>query len=153
MGNDINCLELQELHSQLAFELSWWNYAFINILCCIDVYFDYKINLSSLSEADYLKGNLMSTLKKLMKMKSKRTKQMIIIMPLCIFWFVWTIFEIMQSMPMTSNNFHKGFFEGSLIGGIIGSICGIIYAFRLYRKMQHTNDEVISQINNLIKDE
>ena len=56
-------------------------------------------------------------------------------------------------MPMTSNNFHKGFFEGSLIGGIIGSICGIIYAFRLYRKMQHTNDEVISQINNLIKDE
>ena len=47
MGNDINCLELQELHSQLAFELSWWNYAFINILCCIDVYFDYKINLSS----------------------------------------------------------------------------------------------------------
>ena len=88
MGNDINCLELQELQSQLAFELSWWNYAFINILCCIDVYFDYKINLSSLSEADYLKGNLMSTLKKLMKMKSKRTKQMIIIMPLCIFWFV-----------------------------------------------------------------
>ena len=92
-------------------------------------------------------------LKKLMKMKSKRTKQMIIIMPLCIFWFVWTIFEIMQSIPMTSYNFHKVFFEGSMIGGIIGSICGIIYAFRLYRKIQHTNDEVISQINNLIKDE
>ena len=42
MGNDINCLELQELHNQLAFELSWWNYAFINILCFTDVYFDYK---------------------------------------------------------------------------------------------------------------
>ena len=73
MGNDINCLELQELQSQLAFELSWWNYAFINILCCIDVYFDYKINLSSLSEADYLKGNLMH-LKKTYENEIKENK-------------------------------------------------------------------------------
>ena len=38
--------------------ISWWNYAFLLIMCCIDVYADYCINVSSISNDDYLRGNL-----------------------------------------------------------------------------------------------
>ena len=49
--------------------ISWWNYAFLLIMCCIDVYADYCINVSSISDDDYLRGNLVTTVKKLLKMK------------------------------------------------------------------------------------
>ena len=38
---------------------------------------------------------------------------------------------------------------GGLIGGLIGGVVGLVIAFRIFFKMQRTNDEVISQINEL----
>lgn len=133
--------------------LSWWNYAFVTVMCCVDVYVDYRINLRAITDDDYMKGNLITTIKKLIKMKSDRTKQMIFAIPLIIVWLTWTAIEIMQSIPMASGNFHKGFIEGGFFGGIIGGFCGLLLAFKMYRKMQRTNDEIITQINDLIKDE
>ncbi|MGN0227590.1 MAG: hypothetical protein ACI4AI_05985 [Paludibacteraceae bacterium] len=133
--------------------LSWWNYAFVTVMCCVDVYVDYRINLRAITDDDYMKGNLITTIKKLIKMKSDRTKQMLFAIPLIIVWLTWTAIETMQSIPMASGNFHKGFIEGGFFGGIIGGFCGLLFAFKMYRKMQRTNDEIITQINDLIKDE
>ena len=41
----------------------------------------------------------------------------------------------------------RAFIFGGLIGGAIGGVAGLIFAFYIYRKMQRTNDDVISQIN------
>ena len=133
--------------------ISWWNYAFLLIMCCIDVYADYRINVSSISDDDYLSGNLVTTVKKLLKMKRYRALQMAICIPLIIVWLLWAGIEAYNALPEVANEFQEAFINGGLIGGVIGGICGLIFAFSIYRKMQRTNDEVIAQINDLTKPE
>ena len=133
--------------------ISWWNYAFLLIMCCIDVYADYCINVSSISDDDYLRGNLVTTVKKLLKMKRYRALQMAICIPLIIVWLLWAGIEAYNALPEAKSEFQEAFISGGLIGGVIGGICGLIFAFSIYRKMQRTNDEVIAQINDLTKPE
>lgn len=133
--------------------ISWWNYAFLLIMCCIDVYADYCINVSSISDDDYLSGNLVTTVKKLLKMKRYRALQMAICIPLIIVWLLWAGIEAYNALPEATSEFQEAFISGGLIGGVIGGICGLIFAFSIYRKMQRTNDEVIAQINDLTKPE
>ena len=133
--------------------ISWWNYAFLLIMCCIDVYADYCINVSSISDDDYLRGNLVTTVKKLLKMKRYRALQMAICIPLIIVWLLWAGIEAYNALPEATSEFLEAFISGGLIGGVIGGICGLIFAFSIYRKMQRTNDEVIAQINDLTKPE
>ena len=133
--------------------ISWWNYAFLLIMCCIDVYADYRINVTALSNDDYLRGNLVTTVKKLLKMKRYRALQMAICIPLIIVWLLWAGIEAYNALPEATSEFQEAFISGGLIGGVIGGICGLIFAFSIYRKMQRTNDEVIAQINDLTKPE
>ena len=133
--------------------ISWWNYAFLLIMCCIDVYADYRINVSSISNDDYLRGNLVTTVKKLLKMKRYRALQMAICIPLIIVCLLWAGIEAYNALPEATSEFQEAFISGGLIGGVIGGICGLIFAFSIYRKMQRTNDEVIAQINDLTKPE
>ena len=133
--------------------ISWWNYAFLLIMCCIDVYADYRINVTALSNDDYLRGNLVTTVKKLLKMKRYRALQMAICIPLIIVWLLWAGIEAYNALPEATSEFQEAFISGGLIGGVIGGICGLIFAFSIYNKMQRTNDEVIAQINDLTKPE
>lgn len=133
--------------------ISWWNYAFLITMCCIDVFADYRINVTALSNNDYLHGNLVTTVKKLLKMKRYRAMQMAICIPLIIVWLLWAGIEAYNALPEATSEFQEAFISGGLIGGVIGGICGLIFAFSIYRKMQRTNDEVIAQINDLTKPE
>ena len=133
--------------------ISWWNYAFLITMCCIDVFADYRINVTALSNDDYLRGNLVTTVKKLLKMKRYRALQMAICIPLIIVWLLWAGIEAYNALPEATSEFQEAFISGGLIGGVIGGICGLIFAFSIYRKMQRTNDEVIAQINDLTKPE
>ena len=133
--------------------ISWWNYAFLITMCCIDVFADYRINVTALSDDDYLRGNLVTTVKKLLKMKRYRALQMAICIPLIIVWLLWAGIEAYNALPEATSEFQEAFISGGLIGGVIGGICGLIFAFSIYRKMQRTNDEVIAQINDLTKPE
>ena len=49
--------------------ISWWSYFFLLAMCCIDVYFDYLINVKAISDDDYNRSNLIQMVKKLTKMK------------------------------------------------------------------------------------
>ena len=133
--------------------ISWWNYAFLISMCCLDVFADYRINVTALSNDDYLSGNLVTTVKKLLKMKRYRALQMAICIPLIIVWLLWAGIEAYNALPEATSEFQEAFISGGLIGGVIGGICGLIFAFSIYRKMQRTNDEVIAQINDLTKPE
>ena len=74
--------------------LSWWNYAYLMLLCVFFVYIDYVINVKVLSNADYHKNNLIETARKLAKMKRQRSIQMIVEILLLIVWLIWTFFEV-----------------------------------------------------------
>ncbi|MGM9845510.1 MAG: hypothetical protein ACI30K_04710 [Muribaculaceae bacterium] len=135
------------LELKMALGLSWLNYAFLMVMVVIDVYIDYLINLHGLSDADYSKDNLIATVSKLVVMKRRRTIQMVVTVPLVIVWVLWTGLEAYASLATTAEPMLRAFIFGALIGCAIGGVAGLIFAFYIYRKMQRTNDDVISQIN------
>ncbi|MCI7424712.1 MAG: hypothetical protein MSS89_05735 [Prevotella sp.] len=129
--------------------LSWLNYAFLMTMVIVSVIADYCINVSAISDADYSRNNLLTTIKKLTRMKRQRSIEMMIEMPAIVLWLLWSGIEAWIYMPADAPDFMRGAVYGGIVGGIIGGVCGLIFAFRIFFKMQRTNDEVISHINEL----
>lgn len=129
--------------------LSWLNYAFLMTMIIISVIADYRINVSAISDADYSRDNLLTTITKLTRMKRQRSIAMMISIPAMIVWLLWSGIEEWMYMPADSPDCARGAVYGGIVGGVIGGVCGLIFAFRIFFKMQRTNDEVISQINEL----
>lgn len=129
--------------------LSWLNYAFLMTMVIVDVIADYRINVSAIGDADYSRDNLLTTMSKLTRMKRQRSICMMISMPALIVWLLWSGIEAWIYMPADAPDFARGAMYGGIVGGVIGGVCGGIFAFRIFFKMQRTNDEVISQINEL----
>lgn len=133
--------------------ISWWSYIFLVAMCCIDVWYDYVINVKAITDEDYNRSNLIEMVQKLTAMKQKRARQMYITIPLLILFFLWIGFEAYTALDTdTLSSFQAGFIRGGLFGGAIGAVFGILFAIRIFLKMQKTNDEVISQINELQKE-
>ncbi len=128
------------------FNLSWFTYAFIVVLCAIDAVCDYRINVASLDLEKVEKHNLSDTLQKLIAMKQMRAKSFFIMMLLSIPLFMWASIEMWQNISTSTNTFNTNILYGGLVGGIIGFFVGIYISIRIYRKMQTTNDELIAQI-------
>ena len=129
--------------------LSWLNYAFLMTMVIVSVIADYRINVSAVSDADYSRNNLLTTIKKLTRMKRQRSIEMMIEVPTLVFWLLWSGIEVWIYMPADAPDFARAAVYGGIVGGVIGAVCGLIFAFRIFFKMQRTNDEVISQINEL----
>lgn len=129
--------------------LSWLNYAFLMTMVIVSVIADYRINVSAISDADYSRNNLLTTIKKLTRMKRQRSIEMMIEVPTLFIWLLWSGIETWMYMPADTPDFARAAAYGGIVGGVIGGVCGLIFAFRIFLKMQRTNDEVISQINEL----
>lgn len=129
--------------------LSWLNYAFFMTMIIVDVIADYRINVSAISDADYSRNNLLTTINKLTRMKRQRSISMMISLPALIVWLLWSGIEAWMYIPADGSDFAQAAMYGGIVGGVIGGVCGLIFAFRIFLKMQRTNDEVISQINEL----
>ena len=129
--------------------LSWLNYAFLMTMVIVSVIADYRINVSAISDADYSRNNLLTTIKKLTRMKRLRSIEMMIEVPILVVWLLWSGIETWMYMPADTPDFARAAIYGGMVGGVIGGVCGLIFAFRIFFKMQRTNDEVISQINEL----
>ena len=141
------------------FNLSWFTYAFIVVLCVIDAVLDYRINVASLDLEKVEKHNLSDTLQKLIAMKQMRAKSFFIMMLLSIPLFIWASIEMWQNIStgtitfiddVPANIVCAGAY-GGLVGGIIGFFVGIYISIRIYRKMQTTNDEIIAQLEEFYK--
>lgn len=129
--------------------LSWYNYLCMVTVVVLDVIADYRINISALSDEDYSRNNLVTTISKLTRMKRQRSMQMILFMPAIVVWLLWSGMEAWTALPADAPDFVRGAIYGGLVGGVIGGVVGLVVAFRIFFKMQRTNDEVISQINEL----
>ena len=141
------------------FNLSWFTYAFIVVLCAIDAVCDYRINVAALDLEKVEKHNLSDTLQKLVAMKQMRAKSFFIMMLLSIPLFIWASIEMWQNIStgtitfiddVPANIVCAGAYAG-LVGGIIGFLVGIYISIRIYRKMQATNDEIIAQLEEFYK--
>ena len=82
-------------------------------------------------------------------MKRLRSIEMMIEVPALVVWLLWSGIEAWMYMPVDAPDFVRAAIYGGMVGGVIGGVCGLIFAFRIFFKMQRTNDEVISQINEL----
>lgn len=132
------------------FDLSWFNYAFMMVMCTIDAVWDYRINVASLNIEKVEDCNLTDTMQKLISMKKMRAKSFSIMMSLCAMWFVWTGIEMgMHVMETPVDGAIKAAEHGGCFGGVIGLFVGFYASIRIYRKMQRTNDELISQIKEI----
>lgn len=133
------------------FNLSWFTYAFIVVLCAIDAVCDYRINVAALDLEKVEKHNLSDTLQKLVAMKKMRAKAFFIMMLLSIPLFMWASIEMWQNISTSTNTFNTNILYGGWVGGIIGFFVGIYISIRIYRKMQATNDEIIAQLEEFYK--
>lgn len=139
------------------FNLSWFTYAFIVVLCAIDAVCDYRINVASLDLEKVEKHNLSDTLQKLVAMKKMRAKSFFIMMLLSIPLFIWASIEMWQNISTITflddvpANIVRAEAYAGLVGGIIGFFVGIYISIRIYRKMQATNDEIIAQLEEFYK--
>lgn len=129
--------------------LSWFNYLFLVLMLIADVVADYRINVSAINDADYSRDNLVTTITKLERMKRQRYQAMLVTVPMLIIWFVWTFIETWLNFPADVPDFIRGAFYGGMAGGVLGIVLGLVFAFRIYFKMQQTNDEMISQLEGL----
>lgn len=119
---------------------AWGVYAAIIALTGLDIYADFKINRTG--PGDWLTENLVETSRKLVRMKRLRMWQVIISVPLIIVFMVLYFHRIGQHMP------HELFVSMSY-GGVFGFSIGLCIGLRILFKMQRTNDELISQIEEI----
>ena len=102
-----------------------------------------------MSDADYSRNNLVTTITKLTRMKRLRVIQMMFEIPAIVVWLVWSGIEALTHLPAEAFEFEQNSIYAGIVGGIIGAIGGIVLAYRIFSKMQRSNDEVIRQINEL----
>lgn len=115
--------------------LSWLNYAFLMTVVIVSVIADYRINVSAISDADYSRNNLLTTIKKLTRMKRLRSIDMMIEIPVMVVWLLWSGIEVWMYMPADAPDFARAAAYGGIVGGVIGGVCGLIFAFRIFLKM------------------
>lgn len=132
------------------FDLSWWSVATFVILLLCDVWCDYDINMRAIKDSDYSRDNLVNTMKKLLRMKQRRTKQTAIMLTATIVMSIWLLIEI--GFHLIAINADTGMWL-VLYGGGTGAFIGVVAAWWIYRKMQKTNDEMIKQIEEISKEQ
>ena len=68
-------------------------------------------------------------------------------------WAPWYIYETYRYLsPQIEAQFAPTVLTFLIIGAVIGAAIGIFIGMSFYRKMQHANDEMINQINDLTRE-
>ena len=132
--------------------LSWWLFAFLAAGLIIDTTGDFIIN--RIPKSQLLGGDLVATSQRLTKMKKQRTQWFIAGMIFMTIWLVWFIIEIVMRLDDGCNLPDHNIVVGIMVAGIaVGALIGIFVAWLIFRKMQRTNNQLIEQIDQVIKED
>lgn len=125
--------------------LSWYYTIFTILMMLVSVFFDWYVNRIDVSR---MGDDMKETANQLLKMKRQRALQekiaLFIVLPV---WSIWTGYEFYTNI--TDSTTATALFIGIAVGFIVGLIIGLSIYFRMQRK----NDEMIEQINNILKEE
>lgn len=134
--------------------MSQWYASLFLIMAVIDTYIDwYTVRIPA-----GLFGTLsMIDLKKfLLRQKRRRMVQMIIMTPLAVAWVVAFLSDMIARNTELVNGPSPDLKDMAMIGGtaggIIGAVIGVIVMIVVFRKMQRTNDTLISYIGDMEQD-
>jgi len=135
----------------------WFTLIFV-VGCIIDIYYDWKINITPIKENDFDRQNLVDTAVKLRKMKSLRYKQtlagVIFVVLFLTSIVAYAYFANVRGTDLldTSSDYNMAFL-GGCIGLPIGIVFGIYLVRKVFRKMQRSNDDIIRQIEEITQGE
>ena len=126
--------------------LSWPLIIFTILFLIASVVSDFFINRIDVS---HMGDDLVETTNKLIKMKKNRVIGQRIGIGVAIIWLIWFCYEYftLNSVYGTSAAWSSifGIFFGAILGGFIG--------IHIFKKMQRSNDEMIDQINEFMREQ
>lgn len=130
------------------FRISQWYAVTLLVLSLIDVLVDMRT--FRISPKVFSTCTMIEVRRLLVKQKKERFIHMCIATPLCIVWLIFMLSAIANaSDPLATD--HVLNYAG-VIGGTIGGLIGAVIVFLIYRKAQNTNDFIINDIPDEIKD-
>ena len=133
------------LFIKYQYNLSWPLFIFTLLIMYVSIFFDWFINRI---DVDNLGKNLKETANSLLEMKKRRSLQekiaCLVVVPI---WLVWLGYEFYQNAQDQESGIIM------LISMAIGVVIGGAFGLSIFFKMQRKNDEMIEQINELLKEE
>ena len=126
--------------------LSWPLIIFTIVFLLASVTSDFFINRMDVS---HMGDDLVETANKLVKMKKNRVIAQRIGIGVAIIWLAWFGYEYF----MLNSAYGLDVAWGSITGIIVGAVIGGLIGLRIFNKMQRSNDEMIDQINELMREQ
>ena len=126
--------------------LSWPLTIFTIVFLLASVTSDYFINRMGVS---HMGDDLVETANKLVKMKKNRVIGQRIGIGVAILWLAWFCYEYFMLNSVHGQTAAWASLIGIFVGAFIGGLIGV----RIFNKMQRTNDEMIDQINELMREQ
>ena len=126
--------------------LSWPLIIFTIVFLLASVTSDFFINRMDVS---HMGDDLVETANKLLKMKKNRVIAQRIGIGVAIIWLAWFGYEYF----MLNSAYGLDVAWGSITGIIVGAVIGGLIGLRIFNKMQRSNDEMIDQINELMREQ
>lgn len=119
-------------------------YIITMLLVATELCFDFFIN--KVLGKGWLKQDLLTSRQIFVKMKKNRLNQLLVEIPICI---VWASVFLLEFLSYNFSDKVYAIIIGTSIA--IGCVVGLVIALLIFRKMQHINDELIQEIDNLKK--
>ena len=115
----------------------------VMLTVCLALTILQRVRLKSI---DLSQSNLVGAAKTLAKIKKHYREWHWVAIPMLVVWFGWLMYEIISRFG--TEPYVIGFCCGSLIGGLIGGFIG----FRINRKMVRKMSEILTEIEDLQKE-
>ncbi len=125
----------------------WYAFIFL-ILGAIDTTLDFRtvrMPASMLSEA-----TILDLKKYILRQKKERFIQICVLLPLSIIWIIAFVYALTVNFaPGSSDEFASIAIACGITGGSIGGILGVVLVILIYRKIQRTNDSLLTDLSDL----
>ncbi|WP_407403600.1 hypothetical protein [Sodaliphilus sp.] len=124
------------------YHLPWYFTTFTMVMLLSFIIADYFINRMNI---DTMGNDMAETARQLVKMKRMRLRQELIGIPVLVMWLAWFMWEVMHS------GIDHDLAMGMCVGGGIGACIGACIGINIFLGLQHSNDEMLRQIEELGK--